>query len=116
MMCVCPIEAGRSKGQWVSGDSREVRKKEEVIDCTHKSGLLGVRLEQEDTVNSHEVEQKLADKDLEYLDLLKSGPLLCSVTSQARKKCSEKCGILAEARVHSRQLVAFGRCGRTVHK
>jgi hypothetical protein len=49
---VCPIEARERKKQHVSSDGREVEKKkeEEVIDCTHKSGLLSVKPNMEKTL------------------------------------------------------------------
>jgi hypothetical protein len=88
-LCVCSIEAGGSKGQLVSGGSGEVRKKEEeVIDCTHKSGLLKVKLGHDCSVDSYKADKKLGDKDLECLDLLKSKPLQGSKPSQARKRRS----------------------------
>jgi hypothetical protein len=89
-LCVCSIEAGGSKGQWVSGNSGEVeeKKEEEVIDGTHKSGLLEVELSQDSNVNSYKVKQKLADEDLGCLDLRKSKPLQGSKPSKARKRRS----------------------------
>lgn len=91
-LCVCSIEAGGSRGQQVvSDDSREVdkgKKEEEVIECTHKSGLLEVELSQDSNVNSYKVEQKLADEDLGCLDLRKSKPLQGSKPSKAQKRRS----------------------------
>lgn len=61
--------------------SKEVGKKEEeVIDCTHKSGLLQVKPSIEKT------ETHVKNKDLEFLDSLKSAELLDSEPDRAKVK------------------------------